>query len=185
MTYDDGTRTYERLVPKEVLAHDDLIRDRMAGIPSGSFIARRSDFVGRLGLVDEDLPGSYGEDYDMLLRASYIAPVAVVNTPLVSVTWAQDSYYMGKWGLYADGLEYLFMKHAGFAADRKACGRITSQIAFARAADGQRRDARRWVRRSLRNDATQVKAWLALAVSLRLISARRVVSVVQRMGRGI
>ena len=69
---------------------------------------------------------------------------------------------MGKWGLYADGLEYLFMKHAGFAADRKACGRITSQIAFARAADGQRRDARRRNRRSLRNDATQVKAWLPL-----------------------
>ena len=36
MMYDDGTRTYERLVPKEVLAHVDLIRDRMAGIPSGT-----------------------------------------------------------------------------------------------------------------------------------------------------
>lgn len=185
MVYDDGEKTHERLVPKEHLDYADLVRDRMAGIPSGSFVARRDELTGRLGLVDEDLPGSYGEDYDMLLRAASIAPVAVVNRPLVSVTWAQNSYYMGKWGLYADGLQYLFEKHPGFAADRKACGRITSQIAFARAANGERRTALRWSRRALRNDVTQVKAWLAVAVSVRLMSAPWVVRTVQKMGRGI
>ena len=39
MVYDDGARTYERLAPKAVLDHGDLLRDRMAGIPSGSFVA--------------------------------------------------------------------------------------------------------------------------------------------------
>ena len=121
----------------------------------------------------------------MLLRASVIAPVAVVNEPLVSVTWAQNSYYMGKWGLYADGLQYLFEKPPGFAGDPPACGRITAQIAFARAAHGEAAQARTWARRALRNDVRQIKAWLAIAVSLRLVSAAWVVRTVQRMGKGI
>lgn len=182
---DDGSATWSRLAPSDTVSHEQFLRDRVAGVHSSTFIARRDDLVGRLGLVDEDLPGSYGEDYDMLLRASAIAPVAVVNEPLVSVTWAQNSHYMGKWGLYADGLQYLFEKHPAFAGDKKACGRITAQIAFARAAHGERSAGRRWAARALRNDITQVKAWLAVAVSLRLVSAAWVVRTVQRMGKGI
>ena len=185
MVVDDGERTHERLVPMEVVQQEDLFQDRMAGLHSSTFVFRREALLGPVGLVDEDLPGSYGEDYDLLLRTSAVAPVEVVNRPLVSVTWSGQSYFFGKWSAYADGLQYLIETHPGFRRHRKAHGRIASQIGFARAAAGERRAALPWIRESLRADPTQIKAWLALGISLRVLSASWVVRVVQRMGKGI
>lgn len=186
MVVNDGERTHERLVPMETVGHADLLRDRMAGLHSSTFVFEKSALLGPVGMVDENLPGSYGEDYDLLLRTALVAPISVVNRPLVSVSWTPgQSYFFGKWGAYADGLEYLLKTHEGFRGDRKAHGRIASQISFARAASGERRVSRRWVREALRRDPTQIKAWLALGISLRLLSAPWVVGVVQRMGKGI
>jgi glycosyltransferase involved in cell wall biosynthesis len=185
MLYDDGERPYERLVPKDVVEYKDLLRDRVAGIPSGAFVMEKSQLLGELGMVDEEIPGSYGEDYDMMLRAAYLAPIPVVNRPYVSVTWARNSYYFGRWGLYADALEFLLRKHPDFESDAKGYGRVAGQIAFARAANGERKTARTWVKRSLTHDKTQIRAWLALAVALRLLPARFVIRTVQRMGKGI
>lgn len=185
MVVDDGERTHERLVPLETVNHADLLRDRMAGLHSSTFVFDKSALTGPVGMVDENLPGSYGEDYDLLLRTALVAPVSVVNRPLVSVAWTGQSYFFGKWGSYADGLEYLLTTHPGFREDRKAHGRIAAQISFARAANGEPRPARRWVRRALRQDPGQIKAWLALGISVRVLSAPWVVRVVQRMGKGI
>jgi glycosyltransferase involved in cell wall biosynthesis len=185
MVLDDGRRTYERLVPKTVVNHADLLRDRMAGLHSSTFVFRKAALLGRVGLVDEELPGSYGEDYDLLLRTAMVSPIVVVNEPLVSVTWAASSYFFGRWGAYAEGLEYLVQTHPGFESDKKAYRRIASQIAFARAANGDRAVARSWAGRSLRNGPTQPKAWLALAISLRLVRVETVTRLVQRMGKGI
>lgn len=182
--FDDGRRTHERLVPMERVGHADLLRDRMAGLHSSTFVFRKDALTGPVGLVDESLPGSYGEDYDLLLRTALAGPIVVVNRPLVSVALGQ-SYFFGKWGAYAEGLEYLLAEHPGFQDDDEAHGRIASQIAFARAAARQRTLARVWVRRALAHDRTQVKAWLALGISLRLLSAKHVVALVQRMGKGI
>ena len=182
---DDGERHHERLVPVEEVTHEELLRDRMAGLHSSTFVFRRDALLGSLGLVDEALPGSYGEDYDLLLRTSKLGEISVVNLPLVSVTWSQNSYFFGKWGAYADGLEYLLNAHAGFQCDRKAHARIASQIAFARASNGESSIARRWVKESVRRDPSQIKAWLALAVSLRLMSAPWIARTVQRLGKGI
>jgi hypothetical protein len=185
MRVDDGRQTHERLVPKELVEHADLLRDRMAGLHSSTFVFKKAALLGEVGLVDEELPGSYGEDYDLLLRTALVSPVVVVNSPLVNVSWAGQSYFFGKWGAYAEGLEYLLQRHPLFEADDKAYGRIASQIGFARAAHGDSRVARTWIRRSLRRDPKQIKAWLALAISLRLLPAGPVVRLVQRMGKGI
>ncbi|MFT4225556.1 glycosyltransferase family 2 protein [Micropruina sp.] len=182
---DDGERQHERLIPVDRVTHEALLRDRMAGLHSSSFVFRRSALLGELGLVDEDLPGSYGEDYDLLLRTSRLGAIGVVNRPLVSVTWSQNSYFFGKWGAYAEGLEYLLETHAGFKLDPKAYSRLAGQIAFARASNGDHGAARRWVWTSVRRDPTQIKAWLALAISLRLVSATWVAKTVQRLGKGI
>lgn len=183
--FDDGVHRHDRPVPMDTVTHEALLRDRMAGLHSSTFVLRRDALLGPLGLVDEDLPGSYGEDYDLLLRSSRIAPIPVVNRPLVSVTWSQSSYFFGRWSAYAEGLEYLCRAHPGFRRDRRAYGRIAAQIAFARAAGGDRSAARAWVARSVRRDPRQVKAWLALAISLRLVSVAWIVAVVQRLGKGI
>jgi glycosyltransferase involved in cell wall biosynthesis len=184
MLVDDGRRTFERLVPMETVGHEDLLADNMAGLHSSTFVFRTDALRGPVGMVNEELPGSYGEDYDLLLRTAQVAPIEVVNRPLVSVTWGQ-SYFFGRWGAYADGLEYIFGRYPGFARTRGPHTRITSQIAFARAANGERRVARHWAARSLRLDPTNIKAWLALGISLRLLSAPVVVKLVQRMGKGI
>jgi len=185
MVLDDGSNTHERLVPKDVVEHADLLRDRMVGLHPSTFVFRKEALLGPVGLVDEALPGSYGEDYDLLLRTALVAPIPVINRPLVSVTWSRDSLFFGRWGAYADGLEYLLATHPGFREDRKAFGRIASQIAFARAGNGERRAGASWAARALRRDPLQVKAWLALGVAARLWSADAISRLVQRMGKGI
>lgn len=185
MVVDDGERTHERLVPSDRVTHRDLLHDRLAGLHSSSFVFRRGAFLGELGLVDEQLPRSYGEDYDILLRAAAIAPVIVVNQALVNVTWQGQSYFFGKWALYAEALQYLLAKHPAFNTSRKAVGRLESQIAFALAASGQRASGIHWARLALSHDPGQVKAYLATAIAFRLTSADRVARTALRFGKGI
>lgn len=182
---DDGERQHERLIPVDDVTHAALLRDRMAGLHSSTFVFRTSGLLGAVGLVDEDLPGSYGEDYDLLLRTSSVGSIAVVNEPLVSVTWSQNSYFFGKWGAYAEGLEYLLEAHPGFKTDKKAYARLAGQIAFARASNDEPKLARQWVWVAVRRNPTQIKAWLAWAISLRLISRNWVARTAQRLGKGI
>ena len=185
MVVDDGQRTHERMMSGDVISHSDLIQKGLAGLHSSSLLFRREALLGDLGLVDEVLPRSYGEDYDLILRASALHPVAIVNRPLVNVTWQGQSYFFGQWALYAEALQYLLSKHPEFASNRKAFGRIQSQVAFSLAASGQKTEARSWARRALRNDPGQVKAALALAISTGLVTAPQVIRVVRRFGKGI
>jgi GT2 family glycosyltransferase len=184
MVADDGTRQHERLVPLEVVGHGDLLRDRMAGLHSSTFVFC-TETLRSIGMVDEHLPGSYGEDYDLLLRTAKAGTIAVVNRPLVSVNWSGQSYFFGRWAAYAEGLTYLLSAHPEFAEDQKALGRLQSQIAFARVAAKERAVGRSWAVEALRSNPRQIKAWLALAISLRLLSTGFVVRTVQRMGKGI
>ncbi|MCU1635615.1 MAG: glycosyl transferase [Cryobacterium sp.] len=185
MMIDDGKGTHERLVPADTVTHQDLLRKHLVGLHSSSFVFRTNALLGELGLVDEDLPRSYGEDYDLLLRTSAITPVAVVNQALVQVTWQGQSFFFGQWAVYAEALQYLLVKHPQFALNPRHIGRIESQIAFALAASGQRADGAAWAKRSIRHDARQPKAWLALVVALRLVSADRIIRIVRRFGKGI
>jgi len=185
MVVDDGERRHERLVPSERIVHGDLIQNRLPGLHSSSFVFRRAALLGAVGLVDEALPRSYGEDYDMLLRTAAVGPIAVVNRPLVAVTWQGQSFFFGQWAVYAEALQYLLAKHPAFATSRTALGRIEAQVAFALAASGQRRAARDWAARSIRHDPRRPKAYLAFAVSLGVLSADRVARIARRFGKGI
>lgn len=185
MVVDDGENQHVRLVPDEELSHEAFLRNRNPGLHSSSLMFRREELLGRLGLIDEQLPRSYGEDYDILLRASELGRVSVVNEPLVRVLWNGQSYYFGQWAAYAEALQYLLAKHPDFATIPRAVGRIEAQIAFALASSGQPRLARTWARRAIRHDFRQVKAYLAIAISLRLVRPETVTRVVQRFGRGI
>ncbi|MGC4110233.1 MAG: glycosyltransferase family 2 protein [Nocardioides sp.] len=185
MMVDDGQRTFDRLVPVEEVTHAELLRDRMAGLHSSTFVFSRAALTGPVGMADEDLPGGYGEDYDFLLRSSKVGRIHVVNRPLVSVTWAGQSYFFGKWSLYADGLTYLLAHNPEFETERASYGRICGQIAFSRAAAGERRAAWPWIARSLRHDVRQMRSWLAAGIALRVLSAPWVIRQVQKRGKGI
>jgi glycosyltransferase involved in cell wall biosynthesis len=185
MIVDNGKQEHVRLAASDNLGHEDFLRNRNPGLHSSSFMFRRAVLLGDLGLIDERLPRSYGEDYDILLRASAIGAVSVVNRPLVRVLWKGQSYYFGQWAAYAEALIYLVAKHPDFARSRPALGRIEAQIAFALASSKQAKQARYWARRAIKSDIRQVKAYLALAISYGLLSPAAVTRVVQRFGRGI
>jgi glycosyltransferase involved in cell wall biosynthesis len=185
MQVDDGRSTHERLAPGSVITHDDLVRDRIAGLHSSSFVFRREVLVDGVGMIDERLPGAYGEDYDVLLTASQIAPVRVVNRPLVSVRWSGDSFFYGRWAQYAAGLTYLLEKHPELRADDHASARIGSQIGFALAAAGNRRESRTWLLAALRSRPLTVRAWLGLLISFRLLSAPLVARLANLVGKGV
>ena len=184
MQVDDGRRRHDRLVPGSVVTHGDLVHDRIAGLHSSSFVFRR-EVLDEVGMIDERLPGAHGEDYDVLLATSRLSVIRLVNRPLVSVRWSGESYFYGHWGPYAAGHIYLLDKHPELHADDYARSRISSQIGFALAADGSGREARTWLRRSLRLQPLNVRAWLGLLISYRLLSARLVARVANLVGKGV
>ncbi len=70
ITVRSGGRDIERLAPKRA-SFDDFLLSRITEIhPSAMLYARQDLVTDHLGLVDEELPASYGEDYDLLLRAT-------------------------------------------------------------------------------------------------------------------
>ncbi|MDH2443053.1 glycosyltransferase family 2 protein [Amnibacterium sp. CER49] len=163
----------------------DFLDSRITEIHPSTFLLRRADLLGQIGLVDEVLPASYGEDYDLLLRATRVGHVRSVVEPLVVVNWKRTSFFSGRWQGIADGLSYLLVKFPEFADARQGTARIAGQIAFANAALGHRREARRWARDAIRNDRRQLRAYAALAISAGLAPAPLLVDLVNRRGRGL
>lgn len=86
-------RTIARTAPTPVIPHRQLLRSRMLELHPSTVMVRRSPLLDHIGLVDEDIPASYGEDYDWLLRAAKVAPVVAVQEPLVTVHWHQSSFF--------------------------------------------------------------------------------------------
>jgi glycosyltransferase involved in cell wall biosynthesis len=175
---------YVRLPPKRVY-FDDLLRSRITEIHPSSFLARRADLLGRIGLVDEELPAAYGEDYDVLLRAARHGYVLSVTEPLVVVNWNRASFFSGKWEGIAAGLSYLLRKFPEFSRSRSGTARIAGQVAFAHAALGEHRSARHWALNAIRKDFRQPRAYAAFAVAAHLAPPSMLVTLVNRMGRGL
>ncbi|WP_336921896.1 glycosyltransferase family 2 protein [Aquipuribacter sp. SD81] len=163
----------------------DLTTSRMTGAHPSSYLVRRDLLTGEVGLVDEDLPGGYGEDYDLLLRLVRVAPVLVEQAPLVDVLWHRGSFFSRRWLSMAEGLAYLVAKHPDLSRDARGSAWLAGQRAFALAAAGRRREAAGLALRAWRRDPRQMRAPLALAVAAGVLSPERVVHELNRRGRGI
>ncbi|WP_207769906.1 glycosyltransferase family 2 protein [Microbacterium sp. TPD7012] len=164
---------------------DDLLRSRITELHPSSFVIRAEVLKGALGLVDEELPASYGEDYDLLLRAAKVGRVRAVPEALTIIHWDRTSYFSEKWQGIADGLSYLLAKHPEFTRSGEGQARIEGQIAFAHGALGDRPQARSWARRAIGHDARQPRAYLAMLVGMGVVSGERVVSALNKRGRGM
>ncbi len=182
---DYGDKTITRVPHPEDVTLAELLRRRVMEAHPSTVVVRREAFFEKIGLVDEEIPGSYGEDYDWMLRAAAAGPIVVVAEPLVRVLWGQTSHFNRKWRTISDALQYLLHKHPAFADDPRGLARVQGQIAFAHAALGERREARAWAVRTLRGSWRERRAYLALAVSLRLLTADRVLRLAHNSGRGI
>jgi glycosyltransferase involved in cell wall biosynthesis len=178
-------RTIVRTSPTPMVTHRQLLRSRMFELHPSTVMVRRSLLLDHIGLVDEDIPGSYAEDYEWLLRAAKVAPVLAVQEPLVTVHWHQSSFFADRWRMIISALTYLVDKHRELEQEPSGLARIYGQIAFAHAALGERGPARRWARRTLSLDPRERRAYLALAVSLRLVPAGTVVRFAHAAGKGI
>jgi hypothetical protein len=178
-------RTRYRPVPHRPVTFEDLLRDRVFEMNMVTVLTRRSAILDSVGLVDEELPGSYCEDYDWVLRAAKIAPIQVAPEPLVQINWHRGSFFRARWQMICDALTYLLDKHPELSTVNVGRARIDGQIAFAQAAMGERRLARRTARQALRRNMRELRGYLALAVSYRILSADLVLRLARARGRGI
>ena len=172
-------------LPPPTVTFAQFLRSRVSEIHPSSLLFRRADLRGRYGLVDEELPDSYGEDYDLLLRATRFGHIRSVQAALVSVRWGSHSMFAGHWEKLAAGLTYLLQKFPEFAASRSGTARIAGQVAFAHAALGRRREAWRWARSSLRRDPAQLRAYAAVLVGTGAVSAEALQAFTHKWGRGL
>jgi glycosyltransferase involved in cell wall biosynthesis len=174
-----------RTAPTELVTFEMLLRSRLMELHPSTFLARRRDLIDDDGLVDERIPGGYGEDYEWLLRRARRGPVLAVRRPLAQVHWGDSSWFAGRWDVVAEALTYLLDRYPEFANDRRGIARVHGQLSFADAAAGRRAESRMWAWRALRANPLERRAFAALAVSTGLVSAQRVMRLANRFGRGI
>lgn len=152
---------------------------------SSTFVLRRAALLEDIGLLDESIPGSQNEDWDLLLRASRRAPIAHVDEPLVRVLWGQSSYFSRQWETRVSSLLWMLLRHPDIAATAAGAARVYGQLAFGYAVLGQRRTSLRWAGRSLRARWREPRGVIAIGVAVRLLSAEAVLARLHRHGHGI
>ncbi|GAA2755819.1 glycosyltransferase family 2 protein [Actinopolymorpha rutila] len=181
---------YENRVITRVPAASDLVaaaiaRRRVMEAHPSTVLVRAHALRERIGLVDEKIPGSYGEDFDWILRAAQSGPIAVVERPLVKVLWGSQSYFSDRWTTIIEAIDYGLAKHEVLRSDPIAQARQQGRKAFAYAAIGERRSALRWAWHTLRLNPRDPRACAAIVVALRLVSADRAMRLANSAGRGI
>lgn len=181
--YEGHTTT--RLAGTERVTHEMLVRSRMTMLHSSTFVFRRSSLVGPLGLISEEIPGSQKEDWDILLRASALAPITHVDRPLVTVVWGKSSHFSRRWDTKIASAEWMLERHPDIAADPPGAARVMGQMAFAHACSGNRRAAWTWAGRALRRSITQWRAVLAAVVAIYPPSGEWALNALHRVGRGV
>jgi glycosyltransferase involved in cell wall biosynthesis len=180
----DGVRIPR--VPEAIsVTNEDLCRSRMTELHTSTFMVDRGSYEGVIGPFDERCPEGYGEDYEWLLRASAHAPLVVVRDPLVRVYWGEGSYFAERWQAIVDGIQYLLDTHPELRRHRENLSRMEGRVAFAYAALGRARDARRWALRSIGHRPAEKRPYLALAVSTGLIQPATIHRWANRTGRGV
>jgi len=179
-----GDRVVERSLPVDRVTFADLLRDRLTELHPSTFLIQRS-LLDEIGMVDEALPGSYAEDYELLLRAARVAPVRSLPDVLVEVLWHPKSYFTGRWATVSAALQRLLATYPDFYREKAGAARLSGQIAFAEAAQGHRGAAVRWAARTAVLRPTERRAVLALAVAAKAVSGERVVRELNARGRGI
>ncbi|RKN40327.1 glycosyltransferase family 2 protein [Micromonospora endolithica] len=180
----DG-HTVDRSLDRDTVTLADLLRDRMTELHPSTFVIRAAALRDGFGLVDEEIPGSYAEDYEFLLRAARSAPLVNLRTPYVLVRWHKRSYFAQRWDTISEALQWLLQRYPEFGTQPAGEARVTGQIAFAQAASGDRQGALRWARRTIRRNPREPRAYLALAVAGRVVRADRVLRTLHKRGRGI
>lgn len=180
----DGN-TFFRTLDQPEVTFAALLRDRHTELHPSTFVMRKDVLLQQIGLVEEEVPGGFGEDYEFLLRAAKVHPVVNVREVLTVIRWGKQSFFFRRWETMAAGLTWLLDRYPEFASTRRGSARLMGQIAFAHAAMGSPRSAFGWGRRALAANPSEPRVFLAAAVSARLITPDHVMERLHKHGRGI
>lgn len=175
-----GGATQDRQAP-DVLMREQLLTSRVPQYHSSNLLMKRETFT-RCGRYDESMP--IAEDYDWLLRLTAEGPVLAVPEPLVWIDRSRPMWAAARWNDWAVGRERLLNKHPELASTPHGAASIYGRIAFAHAARGDRRQATRWIVRSVRRG--RLGRWgLTATVVLLGVPVRWVQVVYGRAGRSV
>ena len=174
----------ERIRDDSRVTFKDLLRSRVFEAHPSTFLMRRVELVDQIGLVDEDVPGGYGEDYEWLLRATRITDMLLVPAALVMVRWHTASFYAERWQMRIDGLQYILDRYPEFSTEPVGLARIKGQMAYAKASLGDRKGALKMAAETLKLNKTEGRAALAMLVAAGVPSPK-VVSLLQKRGNSI
>jgi glycosyltransferase involved in cell wall biosynthesis len=177
--------SFARALDMTQVSFSELLRDRHTELHPSTFVVRRGALVERIGLVEEDVPGGFGEDYEFLLRAAKVHPILNVPEPLAVVRWGKQSFFFRRWETMVAGLSWMLERYPEFDDSAVGVARVKGQIAFAHAAMGHRRDALRWAAEAVRRNPAEPRALLAVGVACRLVSPDTVMEQLHRRGRGL
>lgn len=185
MTIDYEDRSIPRTAGRSRVTHQMLLRSRLAMLHSSSFLADRQALINGIGLVDETIPKSMAEDWDLLLRAAQRRSIVHLDEPLIRVQWGPTSYFADQWQTRNDARLWMLEHHPDLGRDPKAAGLTFGKLAYGSAMLGRRREAVRWAGKAVRADWKQPRTVLALLVAARLLPGQWVVDQLNRRGRGI
>jgi glycosyltransferase involved in cell wall biosynthesis len=175
----------DRALDQREVTLRELLRHRIVELHPSGYLMRRSAVVDGFGLVEEEIPGSYAEDYEFLLRAARRTPIRNVAEVGVDVLWSKQSYFTARWAMIVTALEWLLERYPEFEEVPAGAARIQGQIAFANAAQGRRHQAWRWARSTLRHNPTEPRAYLALTVASGAVDADTVLRRLHAAGKGL
>lgn len=184
ITVDYGGNQTQRIPRQDEFTLETLLRTRVMEAHPSTVLVRRSTLLDDIGYVDEDIPGSYGEDFDFIIRIMLAGDVSVVEEALVTIRWGQ-SMFSRDWDTIIAAIDYIIAKHEVLRRDDRALARLYGRRSFALAALGHRRRALRGCAHTLRLSPTEKRAFVTVPVALGLVSAERLLDIAHRRGRGI
>lgn len=182
---DYGDRSTVRLAGTDEVTREMLLASRMSMLHSSTLLFRREALNGPLGLINEEIPGSQKEDWDILLRSAAIRPVVHLDAPLVRVQWGKSSYFSRRWDTKIASSIWMLENYPDMAQHRSGASRLMGQVAFAYASSKNRREAWRWATRSVRGNPLQWRGWISFGVAVVPRSSELVLGTLHRWGRGV
>ncbi len=174
-----GIDEIDRRVPRPRVTHAELLRGHKPQLHPSALLLRRSAGL----LFDEDIPGSYGEDYEFLLRAAERAPIRQIPLHGLGLRWHHESYFsvLDNAPLISEAVRWLLGR---YDFPRSGYAHWGGKVAFAEAVQGRRGPALRWIGRTMRARPLDARALLALAVTAG-VPAPFIMRTLSRMGRGM